>query len=48
MYVQKRNTKHTRASCRSGSLAVAIFDDLDLRAQWRQHTSANYSAVLAE
>jgi len=25
--------KHTRASSRNGSLAVAIFDDLDLRAQ---------------
>jgi len=44
MYVQKRNTKHTRASCHRGSLAVAIFDDLGIDAQWRQHTRA----VLAE
>jgi len=44
MYVQKRDTKHTRASCRSGRLAVAIFDNLDLHAQRHQHTRA----VLAE
>jgi len=44
MYVQTRNTKHTRASCRSSSLSVTIFDDLDLHTQWRQHTRA----VLAE
>jgi len=40
MYVQRCNTKHTRASCHRGSLAIAIFDDLDQRHQYTRDVLA--------